>query len=307
MSSSLSVRSIAVTRSDGHRLVGPFDLTLSPGRVHGMVGESGSGKTLTLRALAGVTPDNLESSWECLENPLPRTAMIFQDPASFFNPRWRVDRSLREVLVYVRRMNGTAAYGRIEELAELVGLTMAELHRYPFELSGGMVQRAGIAMALATEPELLLADEITSALDPELGEAILTLLRQIAVAQGISVVLVSHDLPLVAGIVDDVHVLYEGRLVEYGPPGQVLSAPRHQYTALLVRSLPSQQRRGQVLPEIPVAQESNGAPVGGCPFLPRCPAAIPACNRMPDWDVNLTYRCHNPVTPADRAVPGALE
>lgn len=313
MNSAYSVRSIAVTRRDGHRLVGPFDLTLHPGRVHGVVGESGSGKTLTLRSLAGVTPENLESSWECLETPLPRTAMIFQDPASFFNPRWRVDRSLREVLVYVRRMNVAAAAGRIAELAELVGLTMAEVHRYPFELSGGMVQRAGIAMALATEPELLLADEITSALDPDLGESILTLLREIALAQGISVVLVSHDLPLVAGIVDDVHVLYEGRLVEYGPPGQVLSAPRHQYTALLVRSLPSQQRRGRVLPEIPIAQESAAAPVGGCPFLPRCPAAVPACNRMPDWDPDLTYRCHNPVAPGipvapeDRAVPGGLE
>lgn len=287
-------RSIAVRFPSGGHLVGPFDLTLQPGQVHGVVGESGSGKTLTLRALAGVTPDNLVGSWTCLEDP-PRTAMIFQDPASFFNPRWRVERSLREVLVHVRRMHSSAAGRRIAELAELVGLTVAELHRYPFELSGGMVQRAGIAMALATEPELLLADEITSALDPELGENILELLRQVAVAQRISVVLVSHDLPLVARIVDDVHVLYEGYVVEYGPPAQVLSTPRHQYTALLVRSLPSRARRGDVLPEIPIAPESSSAAPEGCPFQPRCPGAIPTCTQMPDWDPAHTYRCHNPV------------
>jgi peptide/nickel transport system ATP-binding protein len=178
----------------------------------------------------------------------------------------------------------------------MVGLTPEELRRYPFELSGGMVQRAGIAMALATEPELLLADEITSALDPELGERILQLLRDIAATEGIAVVLVSHDLPLVAGIADDVHVLYEGRLVEHGPPVQVLAEPRHQYTALLVRSLPSRQLRGETLPEIPLPRNGVEATPEACPFQPRCPASIDACRTMPDWDPSGTYRCHNPVS-----------
>jgi len=290
-----SVRGVTVGLPEGDRLVGPFDMTLYPGQVHGVVGESGSGKTLTLRALAGVTPHNLVSSWDCGTEPAPRTSMIFQDPAGFFNPRWRVDRSLQEVLIHVRALPRREVAARIAELATLVGLAPAELHRYPFELSGGMVQRAGIAMALATEPELLLADEITSALDPELGEKILKLLRRIAVEQGLSVVFVSHDLPLVARAADDVHVLYEGRLVEYGPPARVLADPRHQYTALLVNALPSRDRRGELLPEIPIPQEDAHAPPEACPFLPRCPAAIDACWVMPDWDSEKTYRCHNPM------------
>ncbi|MEX2443825.1 MAG: ABC transporter ATP-binding protein [Alkalispirochaeta sp.] len=295
MNSPRLFRAVTVALRGGRRLVGPLDVTLHPGRVHGVVGESGSGKTLTLRALAGVTPENIESSWECLEDPAPRTAMIFQDPAGFFNPRWRVERSLREVLVHVRRLARSHVAGRVSELAALVGLTGSELHRYPFELSGGMVQRAAIAMALATEPEVLLADEITSALDPELGEMILGLLRTIAVDRGLSVVLVSHDLPLVAQIADDVHVLYEGRLVEYGPPAEVLAAPRHQYTALLVQSLPSRRRRGELLPEIPIPAEGGEAAPEACPFQPRCPAAVTACAHMPPWDDSRTYRCHNPV------------
>lgn len=307
MNSPRSFERIVVALRSGRHLVGPMDLTLYPGRVHGVVGESGSGKTLTLRALAGVTPDNLESSWTCLEKPAPRTAMIFQEPASFFNPRWRVERSLREVLVHVKRMTPARAVRRIAELAELVGLTVAELHRYPFELSGGMVQRAGIAIALATDPELLLADEITSALDPQLGETILELFRKIAAAQGICVVLVSHDLPLVARFVDDVHVLYEGRLVEYGPPAQVLAAPRHQYTALLVRSVPSRQRRGEVLPEIPLPQAGRGSAGDGCPFEPRCPGAISACSQMPPWDITRSYRCHNPVSVDTGISPGEVQ
>ncbi|MFW5694090.1 MAG: oligopeptide/dipeptide ABC transporter ATP-binding protein [Alkalispirochaeta sp.] len=295
MKSARSFRAVTVGFRDGRRLVGPLDVTLFPGRVHGVVGESGSGKTLTLRALAGVTPRNLESSWQCSDGPVPRTAMIFQDPAGFFNPRWRVDRSLREVLVHVRKLARRTVAGRISELAELVGLSSAELHRYPFELSGGMVQRAGIAMALATEPELLLADEITSALDPERGDKILQLLRAIAVHRGLSVVFVSHDLPLVARAADDVHVLYEGQLVEYGPPARVLADPRHQYTALLVNSLPSRERRGEPLPEIPLPREGVLAAPEACPFLPRCPAATSACRVMPAWDAEHRYRCHNPV------------
>ncbi len=287
-------RAVTVSLPEGRRLVGPLDIAVYPGRVHGVVGESGSGKTLTLRALAGVTPHNLVSSWDCGEAVAPRTSMIFQDPAGFFNPRWRVDRSLREILVHVRKLPRREVAARTAELASLVGLAAAELHRYPFELSGGMVQRAGIAMALATEPELLLADEITSALDPDRGEMILRLLRTIAVERGLSVMLVSHDLPLVAHVADDVHVLYEGRLVEYGPPARVLAEPRHQYTALLVNSLPSRERRGAFLPEIPIPREDVQAPPAACPFLARCPAAVAACRTMPPWDSEATYRCHNP-------------
>ncbi|MFW5827390.1 MAG: oligopeptide/dipeptide ABC transporter ATP-binding protein, partial [Alkalispirochaeta sp.] len=108
-------------------------------------------------------------------------------------------------------------------------------------------------------------------------------------------VFVSHDLPLVARVADDVRVLYEGRLVEYGPPARVLAEPRHRYTALLVNSLPSRERRGALLPEIPIPRGDAHASPTACPFLPRCPAAVAACGEMPPWDPTMTYRCHHPM------------
>ena len=324
MNAPVDVRSLEVRIAGGRRLVGPLDLRLEPGRVHAIVGESGSGKTLTLRALAGVVPEGLSAGWndatvpeamppgavhadgggdgraaatpaptESPRSEIPRTAMVFQDPASFFNPRWRVERSLREVLRYARGLRRSAVPQRIATLASQVGLSLEEFRRYPFELSGGMVQRAAIAMALAPEPTVLLADEITSALDPERAERILEMLHGIAVAQRIAVVLVSHDLPLVARVSDDVRVLYRGVVVEKGAPAAVLSRPMHRYTDLLVRALPSQAQRGRALPEIdPAPSEEVGA---GCPFLGRCPAASAACSVMPAWDDTDRVRCHHPV------------
>lgn len=294
MSDPVVFRSLTVSTGDGAALVGPLDLELRPGGVHAIVGESGSGKTLTLRAIAGIVPENLVAQFGDGDTTSePQTALVFQDPASYFNPRWRVRRSIREVLRYGRRRSVTT----IEALAEVVGLPVREFDKYPFELSGGMIQRAAIAMALATDPDLLLADEITSALDPQRAERILLVIRDIARARGLAVLIVSHDLPLVARVADDVRVLYRGLVVEHGPAATVLRAPRHRYTDYLVRALPSREHRGRNLAEIP--PDETPIPVGACPFLPRCPAAGTACREMPGWDAAHRVRCHHPVDGGD--------
>jgi oligopeptide/dipeptide ABC transporter ATP-binding protein len=294
----LDIPSLRVSRPDGTVIVGPHDLTVSSGRVHALAGESGSGKTLTLRALAGVVPEGLVASVEEGAQAVPRTAMVFQDPASFFNPRWRVERSLREVLSCVRGLRGRAIPEAISYLANVVGLTTDELRRFPFELSGGMVQRAGIAMALATEPQLLLADEITSALDPALSERILGVLTEIARSRNLAVILVTHDIQLLARVADTVSILYRGVIVEEGGAQTVLSNPAHPYADFLVRALPSAAARGRPLPEIPVAHaEPNDT---GCPFRHRCPRAVSCCEVMPPWDRARRVRCHRPLrTPSD--------
>lgn len=291
-----SIERLSVWRPDGTVLVGPERYEIPRRRLIALVGESGSGKTLTLRALAGVTPEGLKREMSSPQTT-PRTAMVFQDPASFFNPRWRVGRSLREVLQTVRGMNRASVDQESQALMGQVGLEVGDLRRYPFEMSGGMIQRAGIAMALATQPELLLADEITSALDPELGGRVLMLLHELSRRRDMSVVLVSHDLRAVARVADTVRVLYRGRVVEQGPPGSVLSSPRHRYTDLLLRSLPEAGRRGRPLPEL--APVPPGAAPRGCPFRLRCPAAQSDCASMPQWDPRRRYRCHHPVPPPE--------
>lgn len=283
-------------------LVGPLDLCVQGGEILGLAGESGSGKTLTLRALAGIVPAGLLARDEQGQyRPAKRTAMVFQDPMGFFNPRWRISRSLKEVLRVVRRVPEAGLTTRVEELLEAVGLAPEDGTLFPFEMSGGMVQRAAIAMALAVEPEVLLADEVTSALDPATRDRILHLLCSVGRERRVATIVVSHDLPGLAAVADRVIVLYGGMALEEGVPADVLGAPRNRYTDLLMRSLPRQDTRGSVLPEIPrepAAGEAGTAPPSrGCPFSRRCPAAIPRCHEeMPPWSGSDThrYRCFVP-------------
>ncbi len=289
-----SVTGLTIT-TGSTRLVGPLDLTLPSGEILGIVGESGSGKTLTLRALGGIVPAGLTAT----ETPAWRSAMVFQDPGSYFNPRWKISRSLYEVLNFSRGVAAVDIPRRVVELLKQVELRREDGDLYPHEMSGGMLQRASIAMALSTEPDVLLIDEATSALDPVTEMRILDLLCAVTREHLCSTVVVSHNLTSLARQVDRIAVMYRGHIVEEGDATAVLSAPRHRYLSLLQQAIPSAATAGTRLAEIPQPGTTTFVPQpdNGCPFAMRCPFADDQCNDPPPWagDSVHRYRCVHPV------------
>jgi oligopeptide/dipeptide ABC transporter ATP-binding protein len=200
--------------------------------------------------------------------------MVFQDTQSSLNPRKRIRTILTEALA-ARGLPAQDRAPRVAELMQKVGLDAQLLGRYPHELSGGQRQRVGIARALSMEPALLVADEPVSSLDVSLQGQIINLLRQLNEDLGLTIVLISHDLAVVARVCDSIAVMYAGRVVESGVPDQVLTAPRHPYTQALLDAVPrGLERRGRKRAILPVEQ---GASPGGCKFRPRCGLAEPAC------------------------------
>ncbi len=269
---------------DGHALVEDFSLALTPGRVHAVVGESGSGKTLSALAVLDLLPDGattrgsaIRSGVELLTaNPAKRRkglAMVLQEPLSSLNPVLSIGDQLTETLA----VHG--AKGDPHALLTEVGIpSPAErMKMYPHQLSGGQRQRVSIALALAASPEVLIADEPTTALDASMRGVILNLLRKLARERSISVWLITHDLHAVRGASDEVTVMYAGRVVEQGPTEQVLSSPRHPYTAALLAANPAATRPGDPLPtlagSVPLASEV----IAGCRFHPRCSRVIDRC------------------------------
>ncbi|MZD06147.1 ATP-binding cassette domain-containing protein [Streptomyces sp. SID5785] len=249
----LSVRDVHITdRSTGREIVRGVGFGLTPGRSVGIVGESGSGKTLTCRAVLGILPPHFEVSAGSVEidgtdtaglTPASWTALrgstigaVFQDPASYLNPSIRVGAQLAEVLRVKKGLGRRAARDRARELLDTVRLREPALvaGQYPHELSGGMLQRVLIATAVAAEPRVLIADEATTALDVTVQAEILDLLADLRERTGLALVVVSHDLAVVAQTCDEVLVLRQGEVVEQGPTHEVLHAPRHDYTRLLV-------------------------------------------------------------------------
>jgi len=249
----LRVRDLRITVAGGAEAVRGVSFDVAPGEAVGLVGESGSGKTLTCRAVLGVLApgcavaggsvefDGREltglsrKEWTALRGT--GIAAVFQDPASYLNPSLTVGGQLAEVLRVKRGLGRRAARERALEL-----LTSMELRdparvygQYPHELSGGMLQRVLIAVAVSCEPRLLIADEATTALDVTVQAEVLELLNRLRAERGLSVVLVSHDLAVVAETCDRVAVLYHGEIVETGPTAEVLAAPRHPYTRELLR------------------------------------------------------------------------
>ena len=284
------VRRIEVATSAGATLVGPFELTVRAGAVLALVGESGSGKTLTLRTLAGIPPAGTRVVSGYNDDPTARirAAIVFQDPISFMNPRRTLHRSISEVL--------RSSRFELDErqLLDAVGLGADIARRYPGQLSGGMAQRAALALALATGPDLLLADEFTSGLDEDLQVQIMELIRDLVRTRGLACVFAGHQVRLVAGCSDDVIVLYRGSVVESGAAATVLARPRHHYTATMIAVQPGSSTHGQPLPELPA-----GRPVArGCTFAPACTAVRPRCrDRAPSVSVEDERRfwCHFPV------------
>jgi len=294
MDTLLRVRDLVV-EAGPLRILDGVALDVAAGRTLGVVGESGSGKTMTANAVLGLLPAGLSvvsgsiefGGTELVGLPESRrrafrgsdVAMVFQDPLAALNPVQPVGRQVSEV---ARRREGLsrAAAGRLAvELLDRVGVPdpAQRARAYPHQLSGGLRQRAVIAMALAGRPRLILADEPTTALDVSVQGRILGLLAKIQAEDGVSVLLISHDLRVMAHAAQRVAVMYAGRVVEEGATRQLLRAPRHPYTAALVRSVPAVHTRSALVAPIPGNPPSLAALPFGCRFHPRCPLAVERC------------------------------
>ena len=273
-------------------------LDLAPGEVLGIVGESGSGKSQLLFSLMGLLAGNARVEGEAVfdgQNLLalsPRAldrvrgvsvSMIFQDPMTSLNPYQRVGDQLAEGLVVhqgIGRRAARAAAAAMLDRVRIPDAARAAL-RYPHEFSGGMRQRVMIAMALLVQPKLLLADEPTTALDVTIQAQVLDLMSEIARETGTAIVLVTHDLGVVARLCDRVVVLYGGRIMEEGPAETMLAAPAHPYSLGLLAATPRMEAEMPPrLVTIPGTPRSGGAMLPGCPFAPRCTERIAECDRV---------------------------
>ena len=275
--------------------VNGLDLSIRAGEIVGLVGESGSGKSVSSRAVMGLLPprtSTVEGSIRLEGDELvglpesqyrrvrgERVAMIFQDPLTALDPLYRAGEQVAESLRFHFGLGKAAARARVLELLASVGLgdpaSVAE--RYPHELSGGMRQRVMIAMALAAEPELLIADEPTTALDVTVQAQILDLMRSLVRDRDMALLLITHDLGVVRELCERAIVLYAGRVVEEAPVAQLLSTPHHPYTSGLGASIPSILERRRRLPQIQGTPPDPATLPPGCPFAPRCPAAVERC------------------------------
>jgi peptide/nickel transport system ATP-binding protein len=317
----LSVRDLTVTFTrqgeEPFVAVDGVSFDVRPGQTVGLVGESGCGKSVTSLAIMGLLPDRgVRVEGEVLyggANLLTQTneqmrdrrgrdlGMIFQDPLSSLNPVVPIGLQVTEVLERHKGLSRKAATPLAREMLEKVGIPdpTRRLKDYPHQLSGGMRQRALIAMALACAPRLLIADEPTTALDVTIQAQILALLKELVEDTGTALVMITHDLGVVAGLVDRVNVLYAGRIVERGDRHPLFAAPRHPYTHGLLASIPRLDgARGERLTPIPGSVSDNLPWANACAFAPRCSQPIDVCvTRTPEFveDGSRALRCHNPV------------
>jgi oligopeptide/dipeptide ABC transporter ATP-binding protein len=266
-----------------------FDLR--PGERMGLVGESGCGKTTTILALMGLLPasasvagrvylegENILAKGEETVSPhrWKDIAMVFQGAMNAFNPVKTIGSQIAEPMELHGTATGRAARGQVRELLELVGIPGQRAERYPHEFSGGMRQRAAIALALACEPNVLLADEPTTALDVMVQAQILELLVRLTRDLGLAMILVTHDLPVVAQVCDRAAVMYAGEIVEMGQMTTIYHDPRHPYTRMLFAATPDLLGDEDVR-SIPGAPPRLDREIVGCPFTPRCDSAFSPC------------------------------
>jgi oligopeptide/dipeptide ABC transporter ATP-binding protein len=298
------------------RVVEGLSFTVAAGRIVGLVGESGCGKSVTARAIMRLLPSppaEVEADRIALdgENLLAlderamrdvrgsRIGMIFQEPMTSLNPTFPVGFQVGETLRLHRNMGGAAIRERVLELLRMVGIGAPErrFDQYPHELSGGLRQRVMIAMALACHPKLLIADEPTTALDVTIQAQILELLARLRDELGMAILLITHDLGVVAEYADEVIVMYAGKLVEWADVRGLFRQPRHPYTQGLLNSMPRIAGRAGRLPTIPGAVPSPLERPPGCPFAGRCPRVLERCReRFPPlaWQDRHGLACWNP-------------
>jgi oligopeptide transport system ATP-binding protein len=291
-----NLRTCFHTRAGVVRAVDGVSYAIEKGETLGIVGESGCGKSVLHYSLLGLLPmppARIESgratlAGQDLLHSAPkelralrgrRIAMIFQDPMTALNPFMTIGAQLAEPLRLHTRCTRREALRRAGEMLEAVGIHDAgrRLRMYPHQFSGGMRQRVVVAMALITRPEVLIADEPTTALDVTVQAQLLALIKRMQQEIGMAVVLITHDLGIVAENCDRVLVMYAGRMVEAAAATALFRQPRHPYTAALLDSLPARARQGGELYAIPGMPPDLIAPIHGCAFAPRCAHATPAC------------------------------
>lgn len=317
----LSVRDLEVTFTrhgeEPFKAVDGVSFDVRPGQTVGLVGESGCGKSVTSLAIMGLLPSrgNRVSGTAVFDGEdllsLSRSAMrdrrgadiamIFQDPLSSLNPVITIGRQVTEVMERHQGLSRKEATPKAAELLDRVGIPdpKARLANYPHQLSGGMRQRALIAMALACNPRLLIADEPTTALDVTIQAQILALLKELVVDTGTALVMITHDLGVVAGLCDEVNVLYGGKIVERGGRHGLFERPRHPYTVGLLDSIPRLDApRGEKLTPVPGSVADNLPWASACAFAPRCANVVDVCTQeMPQWEGDhvVGFRCFNPI------------
>jgi len=317
MTPTLQVRELQTnfhTRAGVLPVVNQVSFTLGRGQVLGLVGESGSGKSVTGFSIMGLVdaPGRVEGGQVLFQGrdlmQLPererralrgnRIAMIFQDPMATLNPVLRVDVQMVETVLAHSRVSQVQAREQAVQALALMGIPSPHerLKAYPHQLSGGMRQRVAIAIALLHGPDLIIADEPTTALDVTIQAQILSEMQKLVRERGTSMIWISHDLSVVAGLADEIAVMYAGRIVEHGTVDQVLDAPQHPYTQGLIASLPSANRRGTRLRQIPGMAPNLLALPSGCAFAPRCSRASSACTAQPEVRLvdQRLLRCFHP-------------
>jgi peptide/nickel transport system ATP-binding protein len=323
----LSVRDLEVTfrakRRRDVRAVDGISFDIEPGQTVGIVGESGCGKSVTSLAILGLLPRTAHVSGSATLDGrelvgLPdeqmrdvrgrRIAMIFQDPMTSLNPVLTIGRQISEVLVRHFDASEDAARAEAVTLLDAVGIPSARRRYddYPHQFSGGMRQRAMIAISLACRPELLIADEPTTALDVTIQAQILQLLRDLIDERGTALILITHDLGVVAGTCETVHVMYSGRFVESGDRRELFRSPRHPYTVGLLASVPRLDGpRGEPLRPITGSPLDTIPWTSACAFAPRCPNRIAKCTterpELEGVDYDHDLRCFNPVVDEEAA------
>ncbi len=290
--------------------VNGVSFNLERGKVLGIVGESGSGKSVTAYSIMQI----LEKTGKIVSGSIKldgqelvgagekvmktvrgnKISIIFQDPMTSLNPTYTIGHQLTEAILLHTNRNKKEAYDRALEMLRLVNVNEPEkrMKQYPFEFSGGMRQRVMIAMALACEPDILIADEPTTALDVTIQAQILELMQQLQDELGMAIIMITHDLGVVAQLCDEVIVMYAGSVCERGTADEIFYNPRHEYTKGLMRSIPTIANDGEKLEPI------TGTPIdllnmpAGCPFAPRCDAAMKICLReaCEAMDINENHK-----------------
>ena len=288
------------------KAVNGVSFNLEKGKVLGIVGESGSGKSVTAysimqilektgKIVGGSIKFNGEELVDSGEKKMKeirgnKISIIFQDPMTSLNPTYTIGHQLMEAILLHTNRNKKQSYDRAVEMLRLVNINEPEkrMKQYPFELSGGMRQRVMIAMALACEPDILIADEPTTALDVTIQAQILELMQSLQKELGMAIIMITHDLGVVAQLCDEVVVMYAGSICEQGTADEIFYNPRHEYTKGLMRSIPTVNNDDEKLEPI------SGTPIdllnmpAGCPFAPRCDAAMKIClrERCPRMEIN---------------------